>query len=49
VYINGESVDKQGARDVPLLFKTDLEGVTVVRLEPQYVDLIVETLKSVRK
>jgi YbbR domain-containing protein len=49
VYINGEGLDKQGARGVPLLFKTDVEGVAAVRLEPPHVDLIVETLKAVRK
>jgi YbbR domain-containing protein len=49
VYINCVSVDKQGTLELPLLFKADLEGVSVVRLEPQHVNLIVETLKSVRK
>jgi YbbR domain-containing protein len=49
VYINGESVDRQGTYELPLLFMTDLEGATLVRLEPQRIDLIVETLKSVRK
>jgi YbbR domain-containing protein len=49
VYINGGSIDKQGTLELPLLFRADLEGVSVVRVEPQRVNLIVETLRSVRK
>jgi hypothetical protein len=49
VYINGEGIDKQGTLQLPLLFRSDLAGVSVVRVEPQHADLIIEKLKSVRK